>query len=158
MLREPVALESNAIGLHLQCKHFVNNLPGHPVIFEDAMDKLICEVIRRKPSPARNKSPRMGRDQAVGDLMAVETRTNSWRERRCRRHRPGIAVSVSESAWSWSPGPPSRGRTCPQWCRALSMIPAKGHSARAGGFGRTARAMTALRRRRAIWISCFHLR
>ena len=50
-------------------------------------------------------------------------------------------------------GLPSRAGTCPQWCRALSMIPAKSHSARAEGFGRTARAMAALRRRRAIWIS-----
>ena len=46
-------------------------------------------------------------------------------------------------------------RTCPQWCTALSMIPAKSHSshsARAEGFGRTARAMAALRRRRATWV------
>ena len=70
----------------------------------------------------------------------------------------GIAVSVSKSSRSWSPGPPSISGTRPQWCRALSMMPAESHSARAEGFGRTARAMAALRRRRAIWISCFHLR
>ena len=40
----------------------------------------------------------------------------------------GIAVSVLESAWSWSPGPP-----CPQLCRALSVMPARSHSARADG-------------------------
>ena len=44
----------------------------------------------------------------------------------------GIAVSVSKSSRSWSPGPPSRAGTCPQLCRALSMMPAKSHSARAG--------------------------
>ena len=38
------------------------------------------------------------------------------------------------------------------------MIPVRSHSARAEGFGRTARVMAALRRRRALWISCFHLR
>ena len=57
-----------------------------------------------------------------------------------------------------SQSPPSRAGTRSQWCRALSMMPAESHSARAEGFGRTARAMAALRRRRAIWISCFHLR
>ena len=64
-----------------------------------------------------------------------------------------IAVSVSESSRSWSPGPSSRAETRPQWCKALLMMPAKSHSARAQGFGRTARVMAALRRRRAIWIS-----
>ena len=67
----------------------------------------------------------------------------------------GTAVSVSKSSRSWSPGPPSRAGTRPQWCRALSMMPAKSHSARAGGFGRSARVMAALRRKRAICISCF---
>ena len=62
-----------------------------------------------------------------------------------------IAVSVSKSSTSWSPGPPSRAGTCFQWCRALSIVP----SALAEGFGRSARATAALRRRRATWISCF---
>ena len=69
----------------------------------------------------------------------------------------GMAVSVSESSRSWSAGLPSRAVTCHQWCKALSVMPAKSHSARAKGFGRTARAMAALQRRRAIWISYFHL-
>ena len=69
----------------------------------------------------------------------------------------GIAVSFSKSSRSWWPGPQSMAGTCLQWCRALSMMPAKSHSALAEGFGRTARAMAALRRRRAIWISCIHL-
>ena len=47
---------------------------------------------------------------------------------------------------------------CVNHGRALSTIPAKSHSARAVGFGRTARAMAVLRGRRAIWISCSHLR
>ena len=38
------------------------------------------------------------------------------------------------------------------------MVPARCHSVRADGFGRTARVMAALQRRRAIWISCFRLR
>ena len=59
----------------------------------------------------------------------------------------GVTVSVSKSWRSWSPGPPSRAGTCPQWCKALSIMPAKSHSARAEGFGRTARATAALRPR-----------
>ena len=41
----------------------------------------------------------------------------------------GMAVPVSKSSRSWSPDPPSSAGTCPQWCRALSMMPAKSHSA-----------------------------
>ena len=38
------------------------------------------------------------------------------------------------------------------------MTPGRSHCARAEGLGRTARAVAALRRRRALWSSCFHLR
>ena len=38
------------------------------------------------------------------------------------------------------------------------MKPAKNHSSTAHVFGRAARVMAALRRKKAIWISCFHLR
>ena len=58
-------------------------------------------------------------------------------------------IVMSESAMSWSPGPPSTAGTCPQWCKALPMVPAESHSARAEGFDRTERAMAAVRRRRA---------
>ena len=51
---------------------------------------------------------------------------------------PSTAVTVSKSSRSWSPGTPSKAGTCPQWCKALSMMPAKSHSALAERFGRTA--------------------
>ena len=56
----------------------------------------------------------------------------------------GKAVSVSESAWSWSPILPSRG----------DVTPVMKGSIGAEKFGRTARVMAALRRRRAIVSIC----
>ena len=46
-----------------------------------------CEVIRNSHRQHEADHPRMGGNPAVRDLMAAQTRTNSWRERRCRRHR-----------------------------------------------------------------------
>ena len=63
----------------------------------------------------------------------------------------GVAVSVSESPWSWSPIPPSReGDVVPVMQGSIGDTGEEPHFARAEGFARTARVMAALRRRRAI--------
>ena len=66
----------------------------------------------------------------------------------------GAVVFVPVSASSSSP--PSSGAGV-QWLVALSMRPARSHCSLADMLGGTARVMAALRRKRATWISCFHL-
>ena len=67
----------------------------------------------------------------------------------------GAVVSVPVPASSSSP--PSRGGARIQWLVALSMRVARSHSSLADVLGGTARVMAALRQRKGIWISCFHL-
>ena len=61
------------------------------------------------------------------------------------------SVSVSSSS------PPSSRGARTQWLLALSVRPARCHCALADLLSGTARVMSALRRGRAIGISCFHL-
>ena len=103
-----------------------------------------------KAIASRNRAPRMVRNPAVRDSMAAQTQTHSWREMQCRRHRL-VLLCQSRSRYG-------RGRRVhrQEWRHVPSDAGlAKSRSARADGFGRTARAMAALRRRREIWISCF---
>ena len=106
-----------------------------------------------KPLPAHSDTPHPRRQTEQQETRGQNRFRHQLAGESLSSSSSGIAVSVSQSSRSWSPGTPSRAVTCLQWSRALSMMPAKSHSARAEGFGRTVRAMAALRRRRAIWIS-----
>ena len=96
---------------------------------------MLVSFVAREPSTAEDNLLHTGANQAVRDLIATQTQTHNQRERRCCRL---VLLCQCQSAKSWSPGPPSRGGTCPQWCNALSMMPAMSRSARAERFGRTA--------------------
>ena len=150
--------EAAPMGFQFHCKYFANILPGHFVIFEERQGcggqaHLRCHP--EKPSPAGNKPSRMGENQAVRGLMVVEIRLNSWRQRRCRRHR--LVFLCQSGSVVVAGSTVNKGEPCLQRRKVFSMMLARSHSARAHGFDRTARAI-ALWRRTAIWISCLHLR
>ena len=83
---------------------------------------LNCGVVRpaRCARPETNLS-QTGANKAVRNLMAARTHAHNSRERQCRR-----LVLLCQSSEVVVVGPPSRAGTCPQWCKALSMMPARG--------------------------------
>ena len=99
-------------------------------------------VAPRPPGP-RSKLPgtsqrqpttpptRSGANRAIRGSLDVYSETYVQLAGESMSSSSGIAVSVSKSSRSWSPGSASRAGTCRQWCRALSMMPAKSHSCRA---------------------------
>ena len=104
-------------------------------------------IVGQQPGPLRTEV-----NQSIRDLMATQIHMCNSPGRQCQRHRQEL-LCQSQSRRGRGRQAHRQGRgTRHQWCRALSMMPAKSHSALAEGFGRTAREMAALRRRRAIWI------
>ena len=100
-----------------------------------------------------DRSAPLGRRAPQERLMAARTQTVDWQRKQYRgRHRrlvwPCLSLGLRDRCDQ------SHRQEC---FRALSMIPARSHSAPPGGFGRTARVMAALWRRRVFWISSFHL-
>ena len=65
-----------------------------------------------EPSSANNTPTRPLANRAIGDLMATQILTCGSQEE--TKSSSGIAVTVSKSSRSWSPGPQSRVGTCLQ--------------------------------------------
>ena len=71
----------------------------------------------------------------------------------------GMAVSVSESSRSWSPGLPSRAGTCQKWGRgSVNDACEEPLSSRLKDLGALREPWLPSDCRKAIWISCFDLR
>ena len=107
-----------------ECKHFANNLPGHPCsswMFSSSRSKGDTGLRRtdsfakspRKANASHNQTAPNERDPTVRDFDGCRD-SNEQLVREAMSSSSGIAVSVSESPWSWSPGPQSRRGTCPQ--------------------------------------------
>ena len=75
--------------------------------------------------------------------------------RKAGTHTPLCVVAISGAVLRGTFHWPILGRPSKHVPTLVLSLPR--HSAQAEGFGRTARVMAALRRRRTVWISCFHL-
>ena len=117
------------------CAHCASAMPREPVALESRIDRFptasisprICQDRSSRmfsssrprgdtdschpetPSPARNKPPRK-EEKPSGQRLDGCRDSNEQLAREAMSSSSGIAVSGSESARSWSPGPPSRGR------------------------------------------------
>ena len=95
---------------------------------------LIALESHRRPTTSL---PRTEVHRAIRDPMATQIHTCSLLGDKCHRRRQvWLCQSQSRRGRGRRARNQQRG-TCPQWCRALSMMPAKSHSALAEGVART---------------------